>query len=196
MHQEGENMESFNKATTKENTSRTEQLIEMYLKRLKQCGFRMTNQRRIIIEILLKNLGRHLNVKELLNIAQKEDPTIGIATIYRTVDLLTGLGLLNMINLEEGFSRFEVPDEQMHFHFYCKSCGKVVHLPDEEDKTKTVMQWAQKEGFKLLPQTFELAGICPECINEGVVEEDFCHIKRPICEKRCKKHRRRWRHEN
>ncbi|MBO8153879.1 Fur family transcriptional regulator [Thermovirga sp.] len=189
-------MKRSGNSTISEQEKQINKLTDKYMERLKNCGFRVTSQRKTIIEILLKNLGKHLNVKELLSIAQEEDPTIGIATIYRTVDLLTGLGLLNMINLEEGFSRFEVPDEQMHFHFYCKSCGKVVHLPDEKDKTNTVNSWAQKEGFRLLPQTFELAGICPDCIAKGITEEDFCDVKWPICRQRCKKQRHRWGHES
>lgn len=152
---------------------RISESIEDYLGRLKSRGFRLTNQRRVIVETLLRNLGTHLNARELLELAQKEDPSIGIATIYRTIELLNSLGMLNMVNLEEGFLRFEVPDEQMHFHVFCRSCGKTVHLPDEESKMADVMKWAGAEGFELLPQTFEMAGICRECREEGVLEEPF-----------------------
>ena len=145
--------------------------IEEYLGRLKSRGFRLTNQRRVIVETLL--LGTHLNARELLELAQKEDPSIGIATIYRTIELLNSLGMLNMVNLEEGFLRFEVPDEQMHFHVFCRSCGKIVHLSDEDKKMSDVGKWAGDEGFDLLPQTFELAGICRECREQGVLEESF-----------------------
>ncbi|MDT8284589.1 MAG: Fur family transcriptional regulator [Thermovirgaceae bacterium] len=143
---------------------------EEYLRRLKSRGFRLTNQRRVIIETLLSNLGIHLNARELLELAQKDDPSIGIATIYRTIDLLNSLGMLNQVNLEEGFLRFEVPDEQMHFHVFCRSCGKTVHLPDEESRMSDVQGWAQDMGFDLLPQTFEMAGLCKECREGGVLE--------------------------
>ena len=88
--------------------------IDKYMGRLKDLGFRLTNQRRVIVETLLRHLGTHLNARELLELAQQEDPSIGIATIYRTIELLNSLGMLNMVNLEEGFLRFEVPDEQRH----------------------------------------------------------------------------------
>lgn len=147
--------------------------IEEYLGRLKARGFRLTSQRRVIVETLLRNLGTHLNARELLDLAQRDDPSIGIATIYRTIELLNSLGMLNMVNLEEGFLRFEVPDEQMHFHVFCRSCGKTVHLSEEETKMAEVTRWAGSEGFELLPQTFEMAGICRECREEGVLEEPF-----------------------
>ena len=167
---------------------RINESIDHYMGLLKARGFRLTNQRRIIVETLLRNLGTHLNARELLELAQKEDSSIGIATIYRTIELLNSLGMLNMVNLEEGFLRFEVPDEQMHFHVFCRSCGKTVHLDDEDKKMAEVKEWAKSEGFDLLPQTFEMAGICDACREEGVLDEPFDVVPmggRRRCRKRC-----------
>lgn len=182
----------------KEDTSRIEEErisahVEDYLDRLRKRGFRMTNQRRIIIETLLRNIGKHPNARELLDLVQQEDDSIGIATVYRTIELLSRMGLLNLINMDEGFSRFEVPDEQMHFHLYCRSCGKVVHLTGEDKKMGTVRKWAQEAGFDILPQTFEIAGICPECLNKGVLEEPFPRGDRPGCGRFCRRKGRGWR---
>jgi Fur family ferric uptake transcriptional regulator len=92
------------------------------------------------------------------------------------------------VNLEEGFLRFELPDEQMHFHVFCRSCGKTVHLDDEDKKMAEVKEWAKSEGFELLPQTFEMAGICDKCREEGVLDEPFDVVPmggRRRCRKRC-----------
>jgi Fur family ferric uptake transcriptional regulator len=78
---------------------RISESIDQYMGLLKSRGFRLTNQRRIIVETLLRKLGTHLNARELLDLAQEEDPSIGIATIYRTIELLNSLGMLNMGNL-------------------------------------------------------------------------------------------------
>jgi Fur family ferric uptake transcriptional regulator len=156
------------------NEERINEGIEEYLGRLKSRGFRLTNQRRVIVETLLRHLGTHLNARELLDLAQVEDPSIGIATIYRTIELLNRLGMLNMVNLEEGFLRFEVPDDRMHFHIFCRSCGRTVHLSDEDGKMEEVLRWAKEEGFDLLPQTFEMAGLCMDCREGGILEtEEF-----------------------
>ncbi len=137
--------------------------LAAYLERLREEGLRLTAPRRVIIETLLDNLGRHLNARELMDLVQERDGTVGFATVYRTLELLVGLGMLNRISLEEGFSRYEVPDERMHVHLYCRFCGKTVHLPDEAEKEALVRSWMEGSGFVLLPQTFEIAGVCAEC---------------------------------
>ncbi len=169
--------------------------VEDYLERLRKSGFRMTHQRRLIIETLLRNIGSHPNARELLDLIQREDDTIGIATVYRTIEILSRMGLLNLINLDEGFSRFEVPDEQMHFHLYCRSCGKVIHLSGESAKTETVRKWAKEAGYEILPQTFEIAGICQECLERGILEEPFSLSGRPRCGRPCRRRKRGMRKE-
>lgn len=140
-------------------------ISSQYLEELKKRGFRLTSQREIIIKALIENSGKHCSVNDLWELAQAEDPTIGIATIYRTVNLLSQLGLLNLVNMEEGFYRFELPGQKMHFHVYCRVCGKVIHLDDESGKENIVRQWVEKQGFHFLPQTLEMAAICDECLK-------------------------------
>lgn len=140
-----------------------EMRLEQYLNRLREQGFRLTNQRRLIIEALLSNLGEHLNARELLALVQEKDHTIGFATVYRTLELLVDMDLLNQMSLAEGFSRYEVPDDRMHFHVYCRFCGKTIHLPEEKEKEERVRSWVEETPFDLVPQTFEIAGICHEC---------------------------------
>lgn len=146
--------------------------LDDYLERLREEGLRLTTPRRFIIEALIDSRGRHLNARELMDLVQERDSTVGFATVYRTLELLVGLGMLNRISLEEGFSRYEIPDERMHVHLYCRLCGKTLHLPDEEEKEALVRSWMEGSGFVLLPQTFEIAGVCAECrlclSDEGV----------------------------
>ncbi|WP_318533795.1 transcriptional repressor, partial [Acetomicrobium flavidum] len=82
--------------------------VEEYLRSLQEKGFRITSQRRLIVETILQNWDKHPNVRELLDLIQEKDPSIGLATIYRTVELLVEMGFLHEVNLDEGFSRFEV----------------------------------------------------------------------------------------
>lgn len=137
--------------------------VEKYLETLKNAGFRLTNQRKMIIRTLLENIGEHPNAQELLEMVQKEDPSIGIATVYRTVELLNQMDILNLSNREEGFRRYEISDEKIHLHFYCRCCGKVIHTRVSDDKKKILGEWAQEENFTILPQTFEICGICEDC---------------------------------
>lgn len=155
--------------------SKTKNLVEQYLKTLRERGFRLTNQRKVIIETLLENIGSHPNAQELLQKVQEVDPSVGIATVYRTVEILNQMGLLNLMNLEEGFSRFEIPGETMHFHTFCKYCGKVLHLGDEKEKEEIVKKWIEETGFKIMPQTFEISGICSDCAADIENSEEMCY---------------------
>lgn len=145
------------------------ELTDRYMEILKQRGFRLTSQRKVIVKTLINNVDKHPNAQELLKMVQDDDPSVGIATIYRTVEILNQMGLLNTMNLEEGFSRFEVPGDTMHFHTFCKYCGKIIHLNCEKEKEAIVREWIKSTGFRLLPQTFEISGICGDCAK--MIEE-------------------------
>lgn len=160
-----------------------DQLVEQYLEAIKSAGFRMTTQRRVIIETLLKNMGDHPNAQELLERAQKVDPSIGIATVYRTVELLNNMDLLNLTNLQEGFRRYEIADENLHIHFYCRCCGSVSHFSADREKEKTVREWAREAGFRLMPQVLEIQGVCENCQAElgDIPEEEYILRCAPGC---------------
>lgn len=162
--------------------------VEEYLRSLQERGFRITSQRRLIVETILRNWDKHPNVRELLDLIQKKDPSIGLATIYRTVELLVEMGLLHEVNLDEGFSRFEVPRGEIHFHIICRNCGKMMHFEDENEKGEVAEKWVEEMGFAIIPQSIEIFGICPDCLERG-----FSPTRLPQRECRCR-HRRRMRH--
>lgn len=138
-----------------------------YIQTLKEAGYRVTSQRRTIIDVLLAHRGEHLNARELMDHIAGEDPGVGFATVYRTLEILVETNLLHQINLEEGFARYEVPDDRMHIHLFCCRCGRVIHLPEDGDKEQTLAAWAEGTGFSLLPQTLELQGLCEDCRREA-----------------------------
>ena len=83
---------------------------------LKAQGFRMTIPRRIILDLLLKTEG-HLLAKEIYLKVNKKYPDIGLTTIYRTLDLLVKMGLINKFEFGEGQSRYELAwDFKEHHH--------------------------------------------------------------------------------
>jgi len=143
------------------------QKAEEYLEALRLKGCRRTEQRRLIIEALLESEGQHLNARELMDRVQSKDPTIGFATVYRTLLVLGESGLVHSFDQGEGFSRFDIPQETMHFHLVCRQCGKSEHLADEAAKEKIVEGWVSSAGYEIVPQAFQLFGICHECREKG-----------------------------
>lgn len=140
---------------------------EQYLEALSLRGCRRTGPRRLIIESLLESEGEHLNARELMERVQSKDPTIGFATVYRTLLVLGETGLVHSFDQGEGFSRFDIPQETMHFHIFCRSCGKMEHLADEAVKQEVVAGWVKEVGYEMLPQTFQVYGLCSECRDKG-----------------------------
>jgi len=160
------------------------QEVEQYLETLRKAGFRLTNQRRIIIRTLLENIGKHPNAQELLELVSLEDPSIGIATVYRTVELLNQMDIINLSNQEEGFRRYEIADEKFHLHLYCRCCGKLIHSNANDEIVKTIKQWAETQNFTMLPQTLEISGICEECYQD-IEEIDTSEGLFISCNNRC-----------
>ena len=168
-----------------------ERLNDQYREELRRRGFRLTNQRETIIKVLMNNSGKRCSVSDLWELSREEDPSIGIATVYRTVNLLSNLGLLNLIGSEEGFYRFELPDERTHLHVYCRICGRMIHMKDESEKENIIRRWIDEEGFHFIPQSIELPAICDECFKRLSEEKEFP----PLCGGRIRGRRgrrRRW----
>ena len=105
-----------------------ERNIEPVKKILKSSGYKYTKQRAKVYEIFLDNKDKHLTTEEVYNLVAKKDPEMGIATIYRTVQLFHKLGVLDQIAFDDNILRYElrVPNEgHRHHHLVCINCGKV-----------------------------------------------------------------------
>ncbi len=123
---------------------------------------RPTKQRRQIAQTLFHH--RHLNVEELHRAVRESDPSIGYATVYRTVKLLERVGLVNAGQFGDGTARYEVAIgvEDHHDHLICTRCAKIVEFEDEaiEHLQKQV---ATLHGFTLKAHRMDLFGLCPSC---------------------------------
>lgn len=142
--------------------------IENLKEQLKVKGYKLTPQRRAVVNIVLENKGNHLTAEEMYDLVKKDCPEIGLATIYRTVQLLEEIGILCKINLDDGCNRYELlDDEEMHHHHHliCRKCGKVVEV--EEDLLDTIEKNVEdKYKFKIENHSVKFLGICNECLEK------------------------------
>ncbi|MCX7827753.1 MAG: transcriptional repressor [Thermanaerothrix sp.] len=156
--------EGFNhKAKDRAGVDEIQRRAEEYLEALKLKGCRRTEQRRLIIETLLESRGEHLNAREIMERVQSKDPSIGFATVYRTLMVLEEMGLVQSFERGEGFARFDIPDGDIHVHITCRGCGRTVHLDFPGDLQETLTSWIKGAGFSPVPQTAHLYGLCPSC---------------------------------
>lgn len=141
-----------------------------FLENLKRGGFRLTAQRETLFKVIAETLGSPTSVQEIWDKSRALDPSIGIATVYRTVNLLEEMGVLNVIRLNEGEFRLEAPGQRLHIAAFCRRCGKLSPLGGEAEKQRVVEEWLEEAGMELLPQSLAVAVICGEC--RGAIDSD------------------------
>ncbi len=122
----------------------------------------MTSQRRLILDVFLASHG-HLSSEDLYAAVAKHDPSVGQATVYRTLKLLAESGLAREVHFGDGVARYEVIyGHEHHDHLVCEQCGKALGVVDERIE-ELQEQIAQREGWTLTGHRMCLYGICPQC---------------------------------
>lgn len=133
---------------------------------LKESGFKLTYQRRNIVEVMLEQEGEHLTSEEIYDIVKKRCPEIGLATIYRTLQILDKVGHINKLNLNDGCVRYELKvdtNSHNHHHLICDKCGQIIEV--EDDMLDSIeKEISKKYNFKVLNHDLKFHGICENCI--------------------------------
>ncbi|WP_206426609.1 Fur family transcriptional regulator [Clostridium sp. E02] len=134
---------------------------------LRTKGLKVTNQRMLILNLMAKHPGEHLTAEELYDLAKQECPEIGLATIYRTVQVLVDLSVIDKVRFNDGFARYELggltrESGHHHHHAICSRCGKVYSF--RGDLLDTLEQALyDREGFIVTDHEVKLYGYCREC---------------------------------
>lgn len=139
--------------------------IDKLKNNLKEKGYKLTPQRRAIVDIIISNEGKHLTTEELYDLVKVNCPEIGLATVYRTVQLLEEMGVICRFELDDGCNRYELVHEEenhRHHHLICTNCGKVIEV--EADLLEILEQDIQtKYDFKVKNHSVKFYGLCSEC---------------------------------
>jgi Fur family transcriptional regulator, ferric uptake regulator len=123
-------------------------------------GQRQTRQRDRIFDVIRDAQGP-LTVQEILERAQKDLPALGIATVYRTLNLLQEGRLVKTVILPTGETRYEMSGLGHHHHFQCRTCQEVFDL--EHCPVSVPHQPLESEGFVVESHELTLYGLCPSC---------------------------------
>lgn len=122
----------------------------------------LTPRRLAIAETLLTS-DRHLSAEELAESLATNGQRVGIATIYRTIDMLLESGLIVERNRGEGFRRFEVKRELPHHEqLLCTACGRVEEFRDAALE-RTTHRVAESHGFVRERHRLVIYGVCADC---------------------------------
>ncbi len=141
---------------------------EQFKSLLKQNGLKVTTQRVAILEVLSSRPGMHLTAEEIYDYVREKYPEIGIATVYRTIQVLSELNLIDKLNLDDGYVRYEISKgssedaSHHHHHLICLECGTVYAFQDDllEKLEERIMETME---FQVVDHEVKLYGHCIKC---------------------------------
>ncbi|MBU1174030.1 MAG: transcriptional repressor [Alphaproteobacteria bacterium] len=132
-----------------------------------QCasrGMRMTDQRRIIAQII-EQASDHPDVEELHRRAASRDPRISLSTVYRTLNLFEEAGLVTKHDFKDGRARFEIIPDAHHDHLIDIRSGRVIEFRNEEIEAIQELI-ARRLGYRLVDHRLELYAVPSELADE------------------------------
>ena len=138
--------------------------------KLSERGYKMTPQRKEILRIFVEHSDfHHMSAEDVYCILQKRESEIGLATVYRALDLLSELGILVKVEFGDGCARYELntadPNVHHHHHLICIKCKRVIEFEEDllDDLEENI---AAKSGFQILNHEVKFFGYCKDCRAE------------------------------
>jgi len=127
---------------------------------LREKGFKVTPQR-LAIYNMLAGTKSHPNAEMIFNDLQSMYPTMSLATVYKTMEILKEIGLVQILNAGEDSFRYDA-DTSNHPHVKCVECGQLEDV-ENTDCAGFVDQVSQSTKYHLIGQQFYFYGVCPGC---------------------------------
>ena len=120
-------------------------------------------QQRLAVASVVLDAADHLSAEDVARRVGTRDVTVGLATVYRTLDLLVASGLVQQRDFGEGFRRYEpVAPGQAHEHCICSACGKVMEFSNDRLE-RMIALLAEEAEFRPHHHRLEVFGLCREC---------------------------------
>jgi Fur family ferric uptake transcriptional regulator len=130
---------------------------------LERDGYRLSAPRSAVVETLA-TLGCSVTAKEIADRLHERGEGVGVASIYRTLDLLDRLRLARRVDSAEGVARYEPidPSGDHHHHIVCANCGAVVAFEDRELEL-AIEHLSRRVEYSIDEHDVTLRGVCPGC---------------------------------
>ena len=147
---------------------RKNNVMDTLRNRIREHKFKFTNQRQMILQVFLDSREKHLSAEDIYEAVKDKEPELGLATVYRSLELFTTLELLKKLDFGDGRSRYELNDrlpEHSHHHLICLGCGKIVEFMCDGlgEMQKKI---ASRNGFQVVDSQLKIYGYCENCRRE------------------------------
>lgn len=128
---------------------------------LNVSGLRITSQRALILEVIRHGEG-HLDADEVYRQARQKQPRLSLSTVYRTLQTLKKLGLVEEVHFDEAHHHYEIKPPAEHHHLVCLSCGQVIEFRYPLARLIKRNVTAAKD-FEITGSEVRMTGYCPTC---------------------------------
>ena len=134
---------------------------DLWLTQLQNNGYRLTQARRAVVEII-QSSGRALTPVEVFDMARKRYPALGLVSVYRTLEKLEQLHLIQRVHQPQGCQAF-IAESNKHEHLLlCQNCGQVTFFEGDDLET-LIKSISKKTGYQIREHWLQLFGLCQSC---------------------------------
>ena len=124
---------------------------------LEDAGYRLTAPRRALAQLIASRRG-HFTADDLLGESRRRRLGVTRATVFRSLDVLSELGLVERLDLPTGEHAFVACEPAHHHHIVCSRCGR---------STEVAAAIERQSGYRVDTHRLELFGLCPACRSAG-----------------------------
>jgi len=134
--------------------------------KLKSREYKLTSRREHILRVLLENKDKHLSAEEVYNLVKIKAPDVGLATVYRTLELFCEFDIIHSMDFGDGRKRYEFGDGEAeghhHHHLICLRCGVILEV--EEDLLEDLETRVKRDmDFEVHNHQLKIFGHCRNC---------------------------------
>ena len=138
--------------------------IAEFAEKCRQRGLSVTHQRLAIYQALLETRTSHPSAETIFKRVRRRYPTISFNTIYKNLETLEEMGVVQKVSLLHSGARYDMP-EQPHHHFVCRRCQRIIDVFDPwfRELRKPAVE---ESAFHIDEWTIQWTGLCEDCSAE------------------------------
>lgn len=140
-------------------------VIDDVEEKLRAAEYKLTPKREHILRVLLEHKDEHLSAEEVYNLVKERVPDVGLATVYRTLELFLNFDIIHGTDFGDGRKRYEfgsAAERHHHHHLICTQCGNIIEVAEDlleelEDRV------SKKYKFEISDHELKIFGRCQDC---------------------------------
>ncbi len=140
-------------------------IMDTLKEKIREHKYKFTTQRQDILRVFVESEENHMSADDVFKAVKDIQPDIGLATVYRTLELFVELELLKKLDFGDGRARYELNDHSMphfHHHLICLNCGSIREFQyDMLEPLEEAIE--QQERFEVVDHMLKFYGYCKQC---------------------------------